>query len=265
VLGGIAAVLLLLVTIHILRHPWWLYCARTAIDVHSGDIARRTYVCDRKVRETIEETAFSREVRRLGIALPEGRYWRSAGGRYGYLIGDCRLVVLAMDELRMPDAERAVLLKEILTIIQAKDIDRRRLENIQTELGKQLRQLTERELNMRAEKRAAVAKKIKEHYQGSDHEFVVRGPLRLVTVEQELRQSHEESSRIKEKAYGTAVPFVDSATGKTYARFKNWYQRGDELYFFTSDPNSWNNLAGIRGYVLVRKNAIVDSVVTGIN
>lgn len=162
VLVGLGVMLLVVVTIHIVRHPWWPYCVRTAIDANSGTLARRTYVCDCKVRETVEETAFSREVSRLGITVDEGRHWRSAGGRYGYLIGDCKMITWAMDALGMPDAERSAILAETLAIIRAKDVDMMRISEIMTQLGKELSQVTERELNRQVKRRDAAGKTVKD-------------------------------------------------------------------------------------------------------
>jgi hypothetical protein len=140
-LGAIGVVLLLLMALLSWARPWWLYCVRTVIDVNSGDIARQTYVCGRQVREDIEESVFSREVRRLGIAVPKGRHWRSVGDRYVSLVTDCKMTIFAMDRLKMPDAERSTRLAEILAIMQAEDIDMRRLGEMMSQLGQKLLQL----------------------------------------------------------------------------------------------------------------------------
>lgn len=262
VLGGIVVVLLVVVTIHIVRHPWWPYCVRTVIDANSGDLARRTYVCDCKVGETIEETAFSREVRRRGVAAAKGRHWRSAGGRYGYLLGHCKAMAWMMDALKMADMERSALLAETLAIVQTEDADWKSLVDMRTRLGKKLRQLTEREIEARAGRRAAVARKIQDHYESSDCRFEVRGPYRLATLERDLVQPHEESARIKGKTHSTVQSFADSTADRTCARFKNEHRPGDELYFFTSAPNSCDNLMTTEGYVLIRQSELVDLAVT---
>ena len=140
-LGAVGVVLLLLTALLSWTHSWWLYHVRIAIDVNSGDIARQTYLCGRQISEDIQESAFSREVRRLGIAVPKGRHWRSIEDRYTSLVTDCRMTISAMDRLKMPDAERSTRLVEMLAIMQAEDIDMRRLGEMMSQLGQKLLQL----------------------------------------------------------------------------------------------------------------------------
>jgi len=85
---------------------------------------------------------------------------------------------------------------------------------------------------------------IKDHY-GSKYGFEVRGPLNVAQLEKEFGKSHEETAAMN--------------------RLKNPYREGDEVYFFTSDVQSWSDRAGVEGYVLIRKDRIVDGIVTGMN
>ncbi len=147
VLGAIGVALLLLMVLLSWTHSWWLYHVRTAIDVNSGDIARQTFVCGRQVRQDTEESAFSREVRRLGIAGPKGRHWRTvtaktalssetARGPYGNLINECNLIMWFLDRFKVPDAERSAVLSETLTVLQAGDMIE--LSHLESRLGKKL-------------------------------------------------------------------------------------------------------------------------------
>lgn len=147
VLGAIGVVLLLLMALLSWARPWWLYCVRTVIDVNSGDIARQTYLCGRQINEDIQESAFSREVRRLGIAVPKGRHWRTvtaktalrsetAGGPYGNLINECNLIMWFLDRFKVPDAERSAVVSETLTVLQAGDMIE--LSCLESRLGKTL-------------------------------------------------------------------------------------------------------------------------------
>jgi len=146
-LGAVGVVLLLLTALLSWTRPWWLYRVCTAIDVNSGDIARQSYLCGRQISEDIHESAFSREVRRLGIAGPKGRHWRTvttktalssetAHGPYGNLINECNLIMWFLDRFEVPDAERSAVLSETLTVLQAGDMIE--LSHLESRLGKNL-------------------------------------------------------------------------------------------------------------------------------
>jgi len=93
----------------------------------------------------------------------------------------------------------------------------------------------------------------------------IRGPLTVEQVKEELLELHKESSRIREKVYGPTKRFEDSDAGAHWGPFQNMYREGDEIYFFRSDERSWLNLSGEQGYVLIRKNEMLYSLVTAIN
>ena len=40
---------------------------------------------------------------------------------------------------------------------------------------------------------------------------------------------------------------------------------GDEIWYFSSGPESWRQLAGREGYALVRDGDVIDSLITGMN
>ncbi|MGE5296855.1 MAG: hypothetical protein ACM3VT_18700 [Solirubrobacterales bacterium] len=55
---------------------------------------------------------------------------------------------------------------------------------------------------------------------------------------------------------------------RVYARwiaFKEECERGGELYFFRTDQRSWELTAGREGYVLFRRNQVVDILMTAGN
>jgi len=115
------------------------------------------------------------------------------------------------------------------------------------------------------QRRIEINKIMKDHYHSFDNEYEIRGPLTVEQFEMELIELHEESSKIREKVYGVTEKFEDSEIGKDCIRIKKEYTKGDELYFFKSDERSWNNRRGIKGYVLIRTNKMIDGLVTGIN
>jgi len=106
---------------------------------------------------------------------------------------------------------------------------------------------------------------LKKHYTGFAYAFEARGPLTIAQFEEELIRSYEEWSKLKERVYGPVKGFADSELGKDCARFKREHRERDELYFFKSDLRSWSNLNGREGYVLIRKNELIDLIVTVIN
>jgi hypothetical protein len=115
-----------------------------------------------------------------------------------------------------------------------------------------------------AERRTRIGK-IMKHYYGGKYGFEASGPLTYAQLESRLREGYEKWREVRLRVYDHVEPFEDSDPGKALARFKGRHREGDELYFFTSDAESWGNLAGISGYVLIRKNRIVDMMVTGWN
>ena len=119
--------------------------------------------------------------------------------------------------------------------------------------------------NEMRKRRDEIKKIMKDNYRDFDCEFEIRGPLTVAQFEEELIELHEESSETRVKIYGPTERFADSETGRDCARIMGEYRGGDELYFFTSDMDSWINRRGGEGYVLIRKNKIVDGLVTRVN
>jgi hypothetical protein len=82
--------------------------------------------------------------------------------------------------------------------------------------------------------------------------------LEPITLEQiEAENLHEDDGR---------VPHVPFGFGNDqWLRLKEQIQPGDVFYFFSSPKEAWRNLAGRAGYMLVRGDEIVDTLVTIMN
>lgn len=82
-------------------------------------------------------------------------------------------------------------------------------------------------------------------------EWYIRGPLTIEQVEQESLEKIKKSSR-------NDVPQVPFGfQNDKWIKFKSQYKDGDELYFFGSELT--------RGYVLIHKNNVVDTIVTDVS
>jgi hypothetical protein len=112
-------------------------------------------------------------------------------------------------------------------------------------------------------RREAVAKVVKAHFK-SKYAFETRGPLTLTQFDKEEKESYGHSMKSSLRIEGEPF-FADSLEQGGCGWFRLHSRQGDQLYFFTSDPRSWSDLAGKRGYVLVRKNEIIESMVESTN
>ncbi len=108
----------------LLRHPR-AYSIIGDVDINSGDVRTQKYVCLVRIKNEINTTRFSREVRRLGIEIPEDHLWeriRTEEGlvskkinyRYADALTDCIQATLAFEINNVPDEKRKVILKEML-------------------------------------------------------------------------------------------------------------------------------------------------------
>jgi len=105
------------------------------------------------------------------------------------------------------------------------------------------------------ERRNEVCELISERF-GLGFSVEIKGPLTIAEVENE---SLENLSKTDRKDI-PKVPF--GFMNDRWNQFKSKYQEGDELYFFTSDEKSWAALYGRQGYAIVRKNQIINVIVT---
>ena len=106
----------------------WVGSSHREIDINSGDIRHRTYICSLCVRNEIEESPFSQEVRRLQIAIPRTRTWKRVSTRffisrrhidytYGPTIAACNLLVETLTEANISDEQRRDVLQRFLAVL----------------------------------------------------------------------------------------------------------------------------------------------------
>jgi len=110
--------------------------------------------------------------------------------------------------------------------------------------------------------------KLKEnfYYEISDNNMVLtvpgpswelRGPLSIAQIEQEV---------CEEVMYSSGAPQVPFGfMNDVWIELKNQCKDNDEFYYFKSDKFSWQNQCGISGYVLIRKNKMVDMILGAMN
>ena len=126
------AVALLLIGIFILLvHPR-VFITNTYMDVNSGDVRAVTTLRGLRIWDNVRTTPFSREVRRLGIAVPKDRVWRLARTEQAMLMGthsharldpvrhDLGLLMEIFIIGNVPDQERLVILESILESLKNK-------------------------------------------------------------------------------------------------------------------------------------------------
>ncbi len=115
----------------------WLYCAHTDIDINSGDTRYQVRIFSLLVTTEIRESALSREIRRLGIAVSPTRAWkRTSEARivnasdsyylYGSVIVQCLYLLNVLDHVNASDEERRVILCKLMTSLQTGDAQRAR-------------------------------------------------------------------------------------------------------------------------------------------
>jgi hypothetical protein len=66
-----------------------------------------------------------------------------------------------------------------------------------------------------------------------------------------------------ERATSDGRPLEEVAAG--WIALKAKMLPGDEIWYFASDPESWQHLAGREGYALVRDGDVIDALVTAMN
>jgi len=110
-----------------------LFSSCQDIDLNSGDIRVQVNVCFMQVKNEIQTTPFSREVRRLGIAVPQERRWVRRSTEvirvlykgciyysYGRTFSQCKTLMMIFKDGDVPDAERAAIMQKILTHWQSR-------------------------------------------------------------------------------------------------------------------------------------------------
>jgi len=127
-----AAILLVILGAWALLPTAGIYRVHRDVDVNTGDIRKQSYVCFARVKDEIETSPFSQEIRRLGIGVDKERVWKRAGTRlpgrgfvcfrYGGAVANCDLLVRLLDGVETPDEDRRVILQGVLTSLQTGDL-----------------------------------------------------------------------------------------------------------------------------------------------
>ncbi len=111
--------------------PWGLM-EESAVDVTTGDYRNRVYVCGVPVKGETWESLLSREVRRLGVAVPAEREWKYMGrhfggvhrdSSYGFMMGPCESLVVILEETNTPDEERRAILDKLMKMLRTEEPD----------------------------------------------------------------------------------------------------------------------------------------------
>jgi hypothetical protein len=111
----------------LLAQPWVCNIC-TAIDINSGDLRRQIYICSFQVKDEIEESSFSREVRRLGIGIPATQVWKSAQSRallpgidnwcpYGSVVPMCDYLVELLQQSNLSEQDQRMILERFLATL----------------------------------------------------------------------------------------------------------------------------------------------------
>jgi hypothetical protein len=76
----------------------------------------------------------------------------------------------------------------------------------------------------------------------------------------------EEIEKMKTPPEDGRVPHVPFGfQNQKWLEFKSQIQPGDKIHDFSSSEESWENLAGRAGYILVREGRVIDTFVTIMN
>ncbi len=104
------------------------------VDLNSGDLKYERYIFDCQIKPVILETAFSKEVRRLDINVPDSRIWKYISGKdyglslfqttigdnifYGHIAVALLNIKRYFDLYNIPDNERIPIIEEVLLCIK---------------------------------------------------------------------------------------------------------------------------------------------------
>jgi len=96
--------------------------------------------------------------------------------------------------------------------------------------------------------------KIKEMY-GSDVDY--QGPVSIKEIEKEYIITIEKDGK------KTTLPF--GYLNDDWIEIKSKMRKGDKIFKFTTDQESWANLAGREGVLVLRGNVVVGQLITTMN
>lgn len=130
-LFGIVLLLMLIVCICFLLDYPHVFSINRDIDINSGDVRVRMYICFLRIKDEVQKTSFSQEVLRLAIDVPQERKWMPTHTKllssrhieyvYGGIPVECDILIKTFDDGNVPDEDRRVILQRILTILQSGD------------------------------------------------------------------------------------------------------------------------------------------------
>jgi regulation of enolase protein 1 (concanavalin A-like superfamily) len=100
-------------------------------------------------------------------------------------------------------------------------------------------------------------------YLVSGYPVKVRGPLSILTVEQEALAAVLREVAEHDRAGIMRVPFGNQVY--EWEEFKDQILAGDLLYYFRSDDAGWEAQEGSEGYALIREGQVIGVILTGTN
>ena len=151
---SLVALLLLVVCVDFLLGFPRVFSINKDFDLNRGDERVYVYVCFLKIKDEIQATPFSQEIRRLDIDVSQERKWMPTHTKlftilrkiyinyiYGGVPADCNVLIKVFDEVNVPDENRRIILQEIITILQSGDrkVPHMITEKISDEVGKLLK------------------------------------------------------------------------------------------------------------------------------
>jgi len=130
----LVALLLLVVCVDLLLGVPRVFSINTDFDLNSGDERVYVYVCFLKIKDKIQTTPFSQEIRRLGIYVPQERKWVGTSTKllrlitkryicyvYGGVPAECNFLIWLFDKSNVPDENRRIILQKFIKILQSGD------------------------------------------------------------------------------------------------------------------------------------------------
>ena len=129
ILGFIALLLLGLIFLPTLMYNRWLTRVDQYVDLNSLENRKQTYVFNILIEDKIEKTELSKEVRRLGISVPDERIWERwgsfslfggpGGNLYTEALTNFNSLLRAFEFFDIPDKERVEFMQKTLKCLQS--------------------------------------------------------------------------------------------------------------------------------------------------
>jgi len=111
-----------------------VFSINSDFDLNNGDVRVQNYACFLKIKDEIQTTPFSQEVRRLGIDVPQERKWVRTSTKllrllsdthicyvYGGIPAGCDFLIKMFDDRNVSEENRRIILQRIITILQSGD------------------------------------------------------------------------------------------------------------------------------------------------